>query len=130
MGLDREERERSPVSLDDARSFPHGTSVAQQETNHESDDSRSGPMHTQSICADEDVLRRVRGEFLEMPGMRLTEAQAGRLWNLDAASCRAVLTALVDSRFLFTTGDGAFMRLEGARPARASIHKNRSIAAA
>ena len=33
--------------------------------------------------ATEDVLRRVQGEFLEMPGLRLTEAQARRLWNLD-----------------------------------------------
>jgi len=86
-------------------------------------------MHTQSTCVSEDVLRRVRGEFLEMPGLRLTEAQAGRLWNLDSASCRALLTALVDSRFLFKTGDGAFMRLEGARPARASLAR-RTIAAA
>ena len=86
-------------------------------------------MHTQSICASEDVLRRVRGEFLEMPGMRLTEAQAGRLWNLDAASCRALLTALVDSRFLFKTGDGAFMRLEGSRPIKASLPAKRIVAA-
>ena len=86
-------------------------------------------MHTESTCASEDVLRRVRGEFLEMPGMRLTEAQAGRLWNLDPASCRALLTALVDSRFLFKTGDGAFMRLEGARPVRASLSRNKIAAA-
>jgi hypothetical protein len=85
-------------------------------------------MHTTSICASEDVLRRVRGEFLEMPGLRLTEAQAGRLWNLDPASCRALLTALVDSNFLFRTRDGAFMRLEGARPLPVT-HRSRIVAA-
>ena len=29
----------------------------------------------------EEILRRVQGEFLKMPGLRLAEAQAGRLWG-------------------------------------------------
>jgi hypothetical protein len=62
----------------------------------------------------EDALRRVRGEFLEMPGLRLTEAQARRLWGLDEASCAALLNALVEARFLYRTRDGAFMRVEQA----------------
>jgi hypothetical protein len=41
----------------------------------------------------EEVLRRVQGEFLEMPGLRLTEAQARRLWGLDTAACDALLRA-------------------------------------
>lgn len=86
-------------------------------------------MNRESTCTNEDVLRRVRGEFLEMPGMRLTEAQARRLWNLDAASCQALLTALVDSKFLFQTRDGAFMRVEQARPAHASL-RSRTVAVA
>lgn len=88
-------------------------------------------MSTKPCCVnEEDVLRRVQGEFLEMPGMRLTEAQARRLWNLDAASCRALLTALVDSKFLFRTRDGAFMRIEHGRPARVSSTRPSRIAAA
>ena len=39
----------------------------------------------------EDVLRRVQAEFLEMPGLRVTEAQACRLLGLDAATCSALL---------------------------------------
>jgi len=62
--------------------------------------------------ATDEVLRRVRGEFLEMPGLRLTEQQAQRLWGLDAASCSALLDALVAAQFLFRTRDGAFMRVE------------------
>ena len=31
---------------------------------------------------------RIRGEFLEMPGLRLTSAQAARLWHVDAATVR------------------------------------------
>ena len=44
----------------------------------------------------DDVLRRVRGEYLEMPGLRLTTAQAQRLWGLERSDCDRLLTALVD----------------------------------
>jgi hypothetical protein len=69
----------------------------------------------------EEILRRVQGEFLEMPGLRLTEAQARRLWGLDAPTCAALLDALIAARFLFRTRDGAFMRIEHARPLKASL---------
>ena len=62
-----------------------------------------------------------KGEFLEMPGLRLTEAQACRLWGLDAAMCSALVAALIDARFLFRTRDGAFMRIEHAVPVKASL---------
>jgi hypothetical protein len=58
----------------------------------------------------DDALRRVQGEFLEMPGLRLTTAQAQRLWGLDRPACEALLAALVDAKFLFRTRDGAFVR--------------------
>jgi hypothetical protein len=45
----------------------------------------------------------------------LTEPQARRLWNLDAPSCAAMLSELVDSGFLFRTRDGSFMRVEQAK---------------
>lgn len=83
--------------------------------------------HTQS---NDDVLRRVQGEFLEMPGLRLTQAQARRLWGLDAASCDELLGALVDAHFLFRTRDGAFMRAEHAAPLKAIAKPRRAIAAA
>ena len=87
-------------------------------------------MTPEPIRATEDVLRRVQGEFLEMPGLRLTEAQARRLWNLDQASCAALLGALVDANFLFKTRDGAFMRLETGAPAKAMIRSRARVAAA
>ena len=65
----------------------------------------------------DDVLRRVRGEYIEMPGLRLTTAQAQRLWGLDRASCDALLGALVDAKFLSKTRDGAFVRSEYVRVA-------------
>jgi hypothetical protein len=72
--------------------------------------------------ATDETLQRVRGEFLEMPGLSLTVLQARRLWGLDAPSCDALLSALVDAKFLFRTRDGAFMRFEHAAPARANLH--------
>lgn len=64
----------------------------------------------------DDVLQRIQGEFVEMPGLRLTAAQAQRLWGLDREVCNAMLAALVDAKFLSQTRDGAFVRTEGARP--------------
>jgi hypothetical protein len=58
----------------------------------------------------DEALRRARGEFLEMPGLQLTEAQAGRLWGSDPALCRAVLAKLVETRFLVRVRDAAFRR--------------------
>lgn len=80
--------------------------------------------------ASDEVLRRVQGEFMEMPGLRLTEAQARRLWGLDEASCDALLRALVDAKFLFRTDNGAFMRVETARPHKANGPHRATIAAA
>ena len=80
--------------------------------------------------ATEEVLRRVQEEFLEMPGLRLTEAQARRLWGLDAPSCSALLGALVDADFLFRTREGAFMRVDQPTPMKAGLRSRSRIAAA
>ena len=58
----------------------------------------------------DDALVRAQAEFLEMPGLQLTEAQAARLWCFDIALCRAVLTALVDTHFLVKTRNASFAR--------------------
>jgi hypothetical protein len=78
----------------------------------------------------DEVLRRVQGEFLEMPGLRLTGAQARRLWGLDAAVCEALLGALVDAKFLFKTRDGAFMKTDHAAPVKAVLRPRRFAGAA
>jgi hypothetical protein len=80
--------------------------------------------------APEEMLRRVQGEFLEMPGLRLTEPQARRLWGLDAVSCEALLGALVDAKFLYRTRDGSFMRVEHAAPVKTSNRSRRLFGAA
>jgi hypothetical protein len=58
------------------------------------------------------IVRRVQQEFLEMPGLRLTPEQAGRLWGLEREACRAVIDRLVASSFLCWTRAGAVTRLE------------------
>ena len=58
------------------------------------------------------IVRRVRQEFLEMPGLQLTPEQAGRLWGLEREICRAVIDRLVESAFLCWTRAGAVTRLE------------------
>lgn len=58
------------------------------------------------------LLQRVRAEFNEMPGLRLTPAQAARLLGLDHRSCERVINALVRSAFLRWTADGSVIRVE------------------
>ena len=58
------------------------------------------------------VTRRVREEFREMPGLRLTPAQATRLWGLEQDACRQVLEALVATAYLRWTAAGAVTRME------------------
>jgi len=57
----------------------------------------------------EETVRRVRAEFLEMPGLKLTVPQAQRLWGVDRPTCEAVIDALTAARFLARTRDGAFV---------------------
>jgi hypothetical protein len=46
------------------------------------------------------VVERIRGEFNEMPGLRLTPKQAARLWGLEPAACAEVLERLIATSFL------------------------------
>jgi hypothetical protein len=66
---------------------------------------------------DDALLQRVRGEFLEMPGLRLTWQQAQRLWGLDESACLEVLELLVDAKFLCRPGRGMYMRLTDGQAA-------------
>ena len=56
-----------------------------------------------------ELVRRIRAEYLEMPGLRLTAFQAQRLFGLDSATWDAVSTALLDAKFLSRTHNGLFL---------------------
>jgi hypothetical protein len=63
-----------------------------------------------AVAIDPRVLARVRGEYEEMPGLRLTIREAARLWGMEQGACASVLQALVERRVLTRTRDGAFIR--------------------
>jgi hypothetical protein len=56
------------------------------------------------------LVRRIEGEYYEMPGLTLTEAQARRLWGLDSTTCREVLVTLTRKKFLRRTANGMYVR--------------------
>lgn len=62
-----------------------------------------------STAVTEKLVRRIFGEFVEMPGMCLTSRQAQRLWGLDEKTCAAALGLLVSAKFLWVT-DGIYRR--------------------
>jgi hypothetical protein len=84
-------------------------------------------MRSPRIRPREDLVRLVRTEFLEMPGLRLTEPQARRLWTLEPSLCSAVLTELVDNGFLLRTPDGTFVRVDIGSPAKADMRSDSAI---
>ena len=61
------------------------------------------------------LLHRVHGEYMEMPGLRLTLAQACRLWNVDSTTSLGVLNQLVDEQFLRLSGPH-YVRAAAGRP--------------
>ena len=79
----------------------------------------------------EQMVQRIAGEYREMPGLRLTAAQAQRLFHLDSQACSEVLRELVQRKFLSCEADGRYTRLgEGAtvfpirRMAKAQLDAN------
>jgi hypothetical protein len=56
------------------------------------------------------ALMVIQMEFVEMPELKLTLQQAGRLWTLPADACHVALSALVESGFLIRTKDGSYVR--------------------
>ena len=53
-------------------------------------------------------IERIDSEYREMPGLRLTLAQAARLWGLQAPQCLALLGALVERGRLVETPEGLY----------------------
>lgn len=58
----------------------------------------------------ERLLQRIRAEFLEMPGLKLTLDQAQRVFGLDAGQARRLLWELREDGFLACDARGAYVR--------------------
>jgi hypothetical protein len=74
----------------------------------------------------QNTIERLRAEFLEMPGLRLTLTQIHRFCGLERSVCSAALETLVQENFLCANADGTYARLtEGnvvrPRPAKALL---------
>jgi hypothetical protein len=67
--------------------------------------------HAKGEAAVAVLVPRVRCEFLEMPGLRLTVAQAARLWALDQTTSAQILSMLTTTGFLWRNPTGAYVRV-------------------
>jgi hypothetical protein len=81
------------------------------------------------------LLTRLRAEYLEMPGLRLTPEQAQRLCGVERALCKTVLDVLVADKFLCVKSGGAYARLTDgiisrSRPVKADLGTKRRVATA
>jgi hypothetical protein len=61
----------------------------------------------------EQAFNRIRAEYVEMPGMRLTAEQVGRLSGVSVSVCRLVLDDLVRAGFLSLGANGTYTRSTG-----------------
>ena len=53
-------------------------------------------------------IERIDSEYGEMPGLRLTLAQAARLWGLQAPQCRELIGKLLERGHMAQTPDGLY----------------------
>jgi hypothetical protein len=56
---------------------------------------------------------RVRGAYLEMPGLQLTPSQAARLPGLEPGACSVLLDRLIAEGLLRQSTRGHYVRVEG-----------------
>ena len=63
----------------------------------------------------DDRTQRIRAEYREMPGLKLTAAQASRFWNLAPRDSESLLDALAAQGVLLRTRDGHYVLLADSR---------------
>ena len=61
-----------------------------------------------SMGVPQQILERIRAEYLEMPGLTLKAEQVARLCGVDRTLCAVALQALVDAKVLSVRTDGAY----------------------
>jgi hypothetical protein len=59
-----------------------------------------------------DALRtRAEAEYREMPGLKLTAAQAARFWHLGPSESARLLDSMVEAGLVYRARDGAYLLL-------------------
>ncbi|MEP7306208.1 MAG: hypothetical protein ABJA98_11880 [Acidobacteriota bacterium] len=71
------------------------------------------------IVSKDEMLRRIHCDYLEMPDLRLSPAQAQRVWELDEHTCRQLLESLTEDGLLDRSHDGTYM-LRAMEPAHSN----------
>jgi len=66
---------------------------------------------------------RIRAEFVEMPGMRLTPEQVERLSGVQRVVCKSVLDDLVRAGFLRILANGSYARSSDAYSVYARVEQ-------
>ena len=70
------------------------------------------PSAPPQVDSPQTLLLRAQHDFDEMPTLRLTAAQAMRLWDLDRATCSAVLGTLVEAHLVYRDSQGHYARVQ------------------
>jgi hypothetical protein len=67
------------------------------------------PLLYPAVAGDALMIRALH-DFDEMPALRLTTAQAMRLWDRDRPTCQKVLDTLVEAHLLHVDDTGRYTR--------------------
>ena len=77
----------------------------------------------------QDVLSQLRGEYRDMPGLRLTQRQVQRLCGIDPTICQLALDVLVKEGFLSGKPDGHYARAGHGQAPRLRVAKRELVPA-
>lgn len=72
------------------------------------------------------LVERIQAEYQAVPGLKITSAQACRLWSVSEQVCRAALDALVADHVLWLAPSGRYVALP--RPGHAAGSRNLAVA--
>ena len=92
---------------------------------------RQPDLFVSKVSLGQDVINRLRAEYLEMPGLRLKPEQVQRLCGVERTMCQLALDSLLESKFLCVKSDGHYARLTDgtihrSHPAKADFRNNTS----
>ena len=62
-----------------------------------------------ATASQSDWLGLIRAEYLEISGLRLTQAEVQQLWDLEPSLAGAILSALVSEGLLTRTTEGTYI---------------------